>query len=232
MRRIDESTLDFARKSISVFKRHKMSWPELRSPAVFVHKIERQLEVQKLDNLLDVEDVINQLIYDVVVLGRYAKLGKAVKFVLSNTGNIKTDQKCPTYTEPDGKSNNDDLQGGENVPNKIDCFLGSEIVPGSDTHVACIDIEEVFGKEARELFELKLAGTTNDTICSHLNLSRSHVVRLWSKMKSYIRKNEYDIGSVVESKHKSNWNKSRHQSQRTWELPKVDHRNIIEKNEE
>lgn len=68
MNKLNQATVEFARECIPLFKSGGVKWPELSSPERMVRKIERQLSSQKLDNLLDVEDILNQLLYDVMVL--------------------------------------------------------------------------------------------------------------------------------------------------------------------
>ncbi len=228
MRKINQCTIDFAAQCIPHFRGAGVMWPELSSPERLVRRIERQLGGQKLDNLLDVEDILNQLLYDVLCLGRYAKLGNAVKFILTNTGNAKY-HSSPDFIDFPDTSNNDDLQGTENNPNDLDGFQSSDHFPGDESHIAAIDIHSKFGDNAKDLFDLKVAGTTEVEIAQFLGISRESVKRLWSKLKAFIADNGYNIRSSFIQNQTTSWNKSRKQQSRTWDLPDSNHRSIFYK---
>lgn len=225
----NRSTIEFAKECISLFRASGVAWPELSSPERLVGKIERQLSKQKLDNLLDVEDILNQLLYDVMVLGRYAKLGSAIKFTLTNTGNAKSDKASPSYKECPELSNDDDLQGLERNPNTMDTFFSRDGFPGSELHLAKLDIEERFGYSYVEVLELKLSGETEKAIAEHMGVSREAIKRAWGKVKSFLRDGGYDMQSIEDDAEIISWNKSRKQSERTWDLPLANHRSIYYK---
>jgi len=227
--KLNQATVQFAKDCIPLFKNSGVKWPELSSPERVVRKIQRQLASQKLDNLLDVEDILNQLLYDVMVLGRYAKMGNAIKFILTNTGNSNTNKEKPIFVDLPESSNDDDLQGSESDPNNLDRFSYVDISPGSDLHVASIDIEDKFGEDASNVFDLKLAGHSEREIAKHIGTNRETIKRLWSKLKDFLNENGYEFDELAIGYPISSWNKSRKQSERNWDLPNSNHRSIIVK---
>lgn len=148
---------------------------------------------------------------------------------MTNTGNSSTNKQKPNFIDLPDSSNDDDLQGSERNPNNLDGFSYIDFSPGSDVHVASLDIEEKFGRSASEIFELKLAGHSEREIAKFIGSNRETVKRLWSKLKDFLNENGYEFDELFVGYPISSWNKSRKQSDRNWVLPESNHRSIIVK---
>ena len=221
------------KQAIEIFKQNGILWPELKSPAVFISKIRKQLLAQQEGNLLDVEDVVNQLLYYVCVNGRYASLGKSIKNILVDKGLFKTEDS-PKFQVLLGESNDDDLQGSETVVNDMTSVNSRDMGPGSDAHIASIDIENTMGQDYRDVFECMLAGERENEIGHLLGLSRDQVKRRKAKIVEFLDKRDYTLAPVnsrlgtnsyrAEMTYDFKSNETTKRAVSKMDLPDVDHR--------
>lgn len=221
------------KKAIEIFKQNGIMWSELKSPNVFVSKIRKQLLAQQEGILLDVEDVVNALLYYVCVNGRYASLGACIKNLLKDRGLLKN-EASPKFQVMLGESNDDDLQGSEPIENDLTPVVSRDIGPGSDAHIACMDVEEVFDEEHRTILECSLAGEQEIPIAQLTGLHRSQVQRRKNTIKGFLKRKGYTLAPVntrlgldsyreeMTYNFKSNCRVQLEASRR--DLPEVDHR--------
>lgn len=221
---------DMILESVRIFKENGIMWPELSSAGRFYNKIEKQLQAQQDGNRLGVEDIVNQLLYDVCVNGRYAALGACVKHILSNKGLMKTEDS-PKFVPLNTLSNDDDLQGEECVRNDLSAVCSPECGPGSDMHIACLDIEEQLGEKRRNVFETRLTGADKREVSEAFGYTYSEVRYSEQLVSEFLERGQYTLdssnrrlGSAKEFQSGRTFFPAERRTVRTWELPDVDHR--------
>ena len=223
---MDEMILE----SVKIFKQNGIMWPELSSAGRFYNKIKKQLQAQQDGNRLGVEDIVNQLLYDVCVNGRYAALGACIKHILTNKGILKT-KDSPKFVPLNTLSNDDDLQGEEDVRNDLSVVASPDSGPGSDMHIACLDIEEQLGERALDVFECRLTGAMRTEVSEALGYTYTEVRYSEKVVAEFLERGQYTLdgsnrrlGSAKEFQAGKTFFPAERRTVRMWELPDVDHR--------
>lgn len=225
---------DDIKQAIEIFKANGIKWKELRSADGFYNKIQKQLWAQQESNLFDVCDMVNMLLYDVCVHGNYAKLGSAIKRILERRGQLKT-EGSPKFEVLMGSSNEDDQAPAEEVVNDMGSVCGPDMGPGSDMHIAHMDLLEQQGQLAQDVFECSLAGETMNDIAEAHDIHISKVKRVKHNVVGFLKRHEYTLdgtnrrlgtGRVFDSSRTffpASYGQLRYAGDA--EMPEVDHRN-------
>jgi hypothetical protein len=110
-----------------------------------------------------------------------------------------------TFEELYGWSNDDDLQGEEILVNDMGQVVSTDVGPGSDAHIACIDVETVFDEDYRTILECTLAGEQEIPISNLTGLSRDQVKRRKRKIEDFLARHEYTLAPVNTRLHTVMW---------------------------
>ena len=173
-----------------------------RTPRYVIKKLQEILDTHCKDYSYDVEDAISDIYVEFVIKRQFRKFSETLIKVLENRGKIEKDDEgnwkstAPEMEEIFGTSNDDDLQGEEITANDMHKIASVEMGPGSDAHIAAIDIEDHFGSESREIFECLLGGATELEIADLTGLSRDQVKRRRRNIESFLARHEYTLAPV------------------------------------
>ena len=219
-------------QAIDIFKSKGIKWKELRSADEFYNKIQKQLFAQQETNLFDVCDMVNMLLFEVCAHGNYAKLGSSIKRILDDRGEHK-DQNSPSFENLMGSSNDDDQAPAEDVMNDMGSVAGPDMGPGSDMHIASMDLLEQQGQMGQDIFEFSLAGESVKDMAEATGKTEDVVKKAKQRIIRHLKKAEHTLdgtnrrlgtGKVFDAG-KTFFPASRNQESRNWDLPEVDHRN-------
>ncbi len=220
------------KQAIEIFKSKGIKWKELRSADEFYNKIQKQLFAQQETNLFDVCDMVNMLLFEVCAHGNYAKLGSSIKRILEDRGELK-DQNSPNFENLMGASNDDDQAPAEDVMNDMGSVAGPDMGPGSDMHIAAMDLLEKEGQLGQDIFEFSLAGESIKSISEATGKTEDVVKKAKQRVIRHLKNAEHTLdgtnrrlgtGKVYDAG-KTFFPASRNQESRNWDLPEVDHRN-------
>ena len=232
---------EFAKETIKTLKANGVNWPCLVNTSKFIDKVERQLAAQQETNLYDFEDIANMIMFEVVQKNTILSLGKMIKKILQDYGNIKK-PSSPKWQILPNQSSDDDGTGAEDVDHDMGTVCGPDIGAGSDAHIAILDVGSVFGADDADILECSLAGCGIEDTCTtrdekapqhdhtenKVKKSRAKVLE-WLKVKGYtLDTSNRKLGVKRSSEDiRVSFNASRKQSKRDWELPEVDHRGTL-----
>ena len=184
---MNDYQIEMANQLIEQLKSNGVACRERSSPRLMISMIQRMLKKQK-DNLYDVEDVLNQLLYAYSVWGYTVSPAKSVKRMLRDYIGEKNED-TPTFEDLPGRTQDDTLDGSELVSNDMSQVEGFEMTPGMDLHAAMIDIENRFG--LGDMFEYMIAGETEEAIAEALGMSRLQVQRRKLQIRTFLHTNGY-----------------------------------------
>ena len=217
-------------------------WKELQQGAdQFASEVQNVVSSCQQDNLMDVEDVLVDLVSTVTKYGTIRSFEQMIARVIERTSGLRSDAS-PSWENLIGKSNNDDRAGKAKndtvVQNDMASVVAPDMGPGSDMHIAAMDILEEYGQIGQDVFEFSLGGETQESVAEARGLNRQQVKRIKSKIVRFLKEGEYTLdgtnrrlgtGKAFDSS-KSFFPASPDQKKRNWELPEVDHRstNFVE----
>jgi len=167
-----------------------------------IQRFQKILDSKCADASYGVDDALNDVYIEFVIKKRFRPFTKTLVEVLSNQGRIEKDDDgtwgstLPDMEEVWGKSNDDDLQGEEITANNMSSVVSVDIGPGSDAHIASIDIGDLFGEDYRTIFECLMAGEQEIPISNLTGLSRDQVKYRRRSIERYCRRMEHTLAPV------------------------------------
>jgi hypothetical protein len=231
---VNASTFEAALGYANQLRAMGINWDEIGNIAEMVGKIQSALNGRQDTNLLDVEDVLQEIVINVSLYNMRRDFGQAVYWVIDRHG--KKDEESPRFIDLRGHMNDDDLQAGDNseelkVDNDMSAVCSPECGPGSDMHIACLDIEEQLGEKRRHVFETRLTGADRREIANAFGYSYKEVRYSEEVVANFLERGEYTLdgtnrrlGSAKEFESGKVFFPAERRTVRTWELPDVDHR--------
>ena len=231
-----QAGIDFSRLLHSM----GIHWDELSNIADMIGRIQSALDNRQETNLLDVEDVMQEVVINVYRYDMRRDFGQAVYWVIDRNG--KKEDDSPSFVELIGHMNDDDLQASDNgeelkVDNDMSSVASPDAGPGSDLHIAEIDIEDKLGEKYRDVFEAKIAGEMRTEICNAFDMTEKEVRWCEGKIEELLKRGQYTLDTTnrrLGTARKFDAGKSffpaERRVKRTWALPDVDHRstNFVE----
>lgn len=229
--KISKDAIEFATRMIPEFKSEGVRWKELSCPKRLCGRICSLLGAGQETNLLDVEDVLIELLWVTKRDGTFRALGEMVTKVIDRHGN-RSNEDSPVFTLIAATSNNDDQQGFEDVDHDMSKVVSPDFGPGSDLHIAMLDICERLGDEYGDNFECQIAGASRRDVERDRGISYERLRWMETKTAEFLERGEYTLdttnrrlGSAKEFEAGRVFFKAHKDVKRTWDLPDVDHRN-------
>lgn len=227
---IQRDTVEFAANMIPEFHRAGVRWADLRSPVKLCETINFYVSNVQETSLLDIEDVLIELLVRASRHGCKRSLSEMVMEVINRFSKAVKDDS-PTFEQLPGTSNDDDRQGQELVEHDMSRVVSPDMGPGSDLHIAILDIQEQLGEDCADNFECQLAGASRRDVERDRGYSYMKVRILEEKAAEFLERGEYTLDSTnrrlgAPRKFESGkvFFKSHKDVVRTWDLPDVDHR--------
>ena len=231
--RYDKDLMSWAKETLWEAGVH---WRELqKGPEQFGDEIQGVLNACQETNLIDVEDVALELVRTVQTYGTIRSFTEMVARIVERNSGLR-DDVSPRFEEIVGRSNDDDRAGmAKNdtaVQNDMASIASPDMGPGSDMHIASMDLLEKQGQLGQDLFEFSLAGESLSDIAEIHDIHLSKAKREKQNVVRFLKNGEYTLdgtnrrlgtGRVFDAG-KSFFPASRNQQERNWNLPEVDHR--------
>lgn len=231
---INASTFEAALEYAKQLRALGINWDEIGNIAEMVGKIQSALNSRQATNLLDIEDVLQEIVINVTLYNMRRDFGQALYWVIDR--HDKKDGDSPNFIDLRGHMNDDDLQAGDNtdelrVDNDLSAVSSPDCGPGSDMHIACLDIEEHLGGRTLDVFECRLTGAKRTEIGQAFALSYDQVRYSEETAARFLERGEYTLdgtnrrlGSAKEFEAGRTFFPAERHTVRTWEVPDVDHR--------
>ena len=231
---LNASTFEAALGYAKQLRAMGINWDEIGYIPEMVGKIQSALDARQATNLMDVEDVLQEIVINVSLYNMRRDFGQAVYWVIDR--HEKKDEGSPRFIELRGHMNDDDLQAGDNpdelkVDNDLSAVCSPECGPGSDMHIACLDIEEHLGEKRRNVFEARLTGADRREVSDAFGYTYKEVRCSEDVVAEFLERGEYTLdgtnrrlGSAKEFEAGKTFFPAERRTVRTWELPDVDHR--------
>lgn len=235
-KQINKATYEAAIEFTKQLRAMDIHWDEMANIAKMVEKIEVALASSQETNLLDVEDVLQEIIINVNLYNMRRDFGQAVYWVIDRNG--KKEEDSPNFITVTGHMNDDDLQSGGDedllkVENDLSSISAPDAGPGSDLHIAAIDIEDRLGEKYRNFFEAKMAGEPVSDIMNDLGYTRKEARWCENRIEELLKRGQYTLDSTnrrLGTARRFDSGKSffpaERRTKRTWSLPEANHRSI------
>lgn len=233
---INPQTYEVALLYFKMLRERGVHWKAMGNVKKAVAKIQWMLDNLQETNLLDVEDVLLEIVMRVDRHGAIRKFEEMVHDAISRAGSSVREPGSPVFIELLGHMNDDDLQASDNsedlkVDNDMSAVCSPDCGPGSDMHIACIDIEEQLGGRTLDVFECRLTGAKRTEISEAFGLSYDQVRYSEETAARFLERGEYTLdgtnrrlGSAKEFEAGRTFFPAERHTVRTWEVPDVDHR--------
>lgn len=198
---MNENTVNFAKMLIK--HAEKVAGVECKmTPRLVIMKLQKVLNAQCADPMYDIDDALADVYVNFCIYKRVRAFTTVLTEVLNDKGlnykdadgNFKPSR--PEMEELWGTSNDDDLQGDEILSNNMEQIVSTDVGPGSDAHIACMDVETVFNEDHRTILECTLAGEQELPVADLTGLSRDQVKRRKRSIEEYLAKHEYTLAPV------------------------------------
>lgn len=181
------------------------------TPRKVVMDLQLVLDAQCSDPMYDIDDALSDVYIYFCINKKIRAFTTLLTDILNKKGLSYKDENgnfkpaSETREELFGWSNDDDLQGKEILVNNMEQIVSTDIGPGSDVHIACMDVETVFDEEHRTILECTLAGEKERPIANLTGLSRQQVMRRKRNIEDYLARHEYTLAPVNTRLHSVMW---------------------------
>ena len=171
------------------------------APIELCKLIQFQLNAQQIDPIVDVEDILN-VILEERMKGNSRDLKSIISWFLQRSGNhVSYADHNARREEIPGDLPEDDAE--EPDPHDMQKVACPSAEPGSDMHLALMDVREHLGDKYKDLMECKLAGATRDQISQPRSFgadenfdSYDKTHRATMKLIDFLRAGEYHLDTV------------------------------------
>lgn len=226
-----EETIEFAYNMIGEYRRCGARWSELASPADLCDTVAFYVsDVVQETNLLDIEDVLIEILVRVKMHGCIRSLREMIVEAVRRFSATRCDSS-PSFTLLLGSSNDDDQQGSEKIDHDMSSVVCPEAGPGSDLHIAFLDVRENLGEDYGDNFECQLAGASRRDIERDRGISYERLRWMETKTAEFLERGEYTLdttnrrlGSAKEFESGRVFFKASKDVKVDRNLPEVDHR--------
>ena len=198
---MNEETIKFAKMLIA--RAEEVSGCECQmTPRLVIMKLQKVIDAQCSDPMYDIDDALSDVYLYFCIYKKIRAFTTLLTDVLEKKGLTYKDEdgnfkpNRPEIEELWGSSNDDDLQGEEILVNDMSQIVSTDIGPGSDAHIACMDVETVFDKDHRTILECTLAGEQELPVADLTGLSRQQVMRRKRSIEEYLARHEYTLAPV------------------------------------
>lgn len=181
------------------------------TPRKVIMDLQLVLDAQCSDPMYDIDDALSDVYIRFCIKKEIRAFTTLLTSILNKKGLSYKDEDgnfkpmSETFEELCGWSNDDDLQGEEILVNDMSQVVSTDVGPGSDAHIACMDVETVFDEDHRTILECTLAGEQEIPVSDLTGLSRDQVKRRKRNIEDFLARHEYTLAPVNTRLHAVMW---------------------------